>query len=57
MAIFLIFDYKKKILFFKNKHESIPSSESREKNEEVKVYGVKSQSNDFVWCIYLSFSR
>ena len=48
VTIFLIFDYKTKILFFKNKHESIPSSESREKNEEVKVYGVKSQSNDFV---------
>ena len=47
-AIFIIFDYKKKILFFKKKHNSIPSSELKEKNEDVNIYNTKSQSNDLV---------
>ena len=47
-GIFLYFDYKKHILFFKNKHESIPSNETKEKNEDVKKYEIKSQSNNLV---------
>ncbi len=47
-AIFIIFDYKKKILFFKKKHNSIPSSELKEKNEDVNIYNTKSQNNDLV---------
>ena len=44
-AIFFYFDYKRKILFFKkNKHETIPSTEFKDNNENVKMYNVKNQN-------------
>ena len=48
IGIFLYLDYKKHILFFRNKHESLPSSESKENTEDVKRYNIKNQSNDYV---------
>ena len=48
IGIFLYLDYKKHIFFFRNKHESIPSSESKENTDDVKKYNIKSQSNDYV---------
>jgi hypothetical protein len=46
-AIFFYFDYKRKILFFKkNKHETIPSSEFKDNNEDVNMYNVKNQNSN-----------
>ena len=46
--IFFYFDYKKKILFFKKTENIVPSTETKEKEEDIKVqvYGVKSSRRD-----------
>ena len=44
ILIFLFVDYKKKLLFFKKKLDSIPVTESNDKNLEPKAYTIKNSN-------------